>query len=430
MFRTFSIGRMPIFWGTLLFLGFYALVDQGLLSGDFIQRYFAAHPVEYITTALFFLGMAALGIKATWLASQKTALGKITLGPIPAAGQEADDATRLLEGLARLPRRCQTSYLARRLHEALDSVHRRGSADTLVDHLRHLAEVDVERVYASYALVRIVIWAVPILGFLGTVIGITLAIAKLAPESLEQSLPEVTNGLGVAFDTTALALGLSIILMFTKFYVERKDFGLLDAVDRRATEELVGRFQQAGTESDPNVASVRRMAEHVIASTEVLVDRQAELWHSTVDSAQQQWNQWSSSAGRQIEKALAGALTEGLRDHADAMARAEASLAEENRRHLNQLAGCLEHSVKAVVQLQSELVRQGDMLRQIIGATAQLKQLESALNENLSALAGSKNFEDTVMSLAAAIQLLSTRLGHPERPHVRLPANDSTSSAA
>ena len=43
-------------------------------------------------------------------------------------------------------------------------------------------------------------------------------------------------------------------------------------------------------------------------------------------------------------------------------------------------------------------------------ATGEVIGLEAALNDNLKALAGSKNFEDTVMSLSAAIHLLSTRL--------------------
>ena len=50
-------------------------------------------------------------------------------------------------------------------------------------------------------------------------------------------------------------------------------------------------------------------------------------------------------------------------------------------------------------------------MRQAIDATGRVTQLQDALNSNLNALAGSKNFEDTVMSLAAAIHLLNSRLG-------------------
>jgi hypothetical protein len=63
------------------------------------------------------------------------------------------------------------------------------------------------------------------------------------------------------------------------------------------------------------------------------------------------------------------------------------------------------------------MVKQGELMTQAIRAAGDVVQLERALNENLSALAGSKNFEDTVMSLAAAIHLLTTRLGPNVESH-------------
>ena len=104
---------------------------------------------------------------------------------------------------------------------------------------------------ANYALVRIIIWAIPILGLLGTVIGITIAIANLKPETLEQSMSDVTSGLGVAFDHTGEALTLTMILMFIKYGVERSESRLLAIVDERAEEELIGRFQFTGTDERP-----------------------------------------------------------------------------------------------------------------------------------------------------------------------------------
>jgi hypothetical protein len=49
-------------------------------------------------------------------------------------------------------------------------------------------------------------------------------------------------------------------------------------------------------------------------------------------------------------------------------------------------------------------------MTQAVQATGDVIKLEKALNDNLQLLAGAKNFEDTVMSLAAAIHLLNTRL--------------------
>ena len=84
---------------------------------------------------------------------------------------------------------------------------RTGSADWLEDHLKYLSDVDAASAARSYGLVRFIVWAIPIMGFLGTVIGITVAIANLSPTQLE-NISGVVAGLGTAFDTTATALGL------------------------------------------------------------------------------------------------------------------------------------------------------------------------------------------------------------------------------
>ena len=59
-------------------------------------------------------------------------------------------------------------------------------------------------------------------------------------------------------------------------------------------------------------------------------------------------------------------------------------------------------------------------------------KLEEALNRNLAALSGAKNFEQTVMSLAAAIHLLNARLADVPSgaPTVQLDENSGTTQAA
>ena len=78
----------------------------------------------------------------------------------------------------------------------------------------------------------------------------------------------------------------------------------------------------------------------------------------------------------------------------------------------------LASQVAATHEQLAEIRRHSDVLAQAIEATGEVMQLERALNDNLSALAGSRNFEDTVMSLSAAIHLLTTRLGKTnDGPH-------------
>lgn len=91
----------------------------------------------------------------------------------------------------------------------------------------------------SYALPRIIVWAIPILGFLGTVIGIGAAVGQFDSflnnaediDVLRDGLAQVTGGLGTAFDTTFLALSISLVVMLPLAAVERLEQRLLTRID-------------------------------------------------------------------------------------------------------------------------------------------------------------------------------------------------------
>ena len=100
-------------------------------------------------------------------------------------------------------------------------------------------------------MVRIAIWATPMLGFLGTVIGITQALGDLDPKAAGDELSRAAMeacwpGLYVDFDTTALALTLSMIMMFLQFLMDRVETQLLSRSTSAVNELLVGRFPEIG----------------------------------------------------------------------------------------------------------------------------------------------------------------------------------------
>jgi len=424
--------KSPILWGILASTGFYGLVRSGVLAGQLVQRYFASHPVEYVATTMFFIGLAALVLKVADVLAQYPGLSESPLGPVRRAEQASHHGDVMLQRLERLPGPRRHDYFVRRLRDALEHVRRRGSAEMLDEHLKYLADLDAARLHASFALVRVIIWAIPILGFLGTVIGITLAVAKLSPQALENSLPEVTAGLGVAFDTTALALGLSIVLMFAQSLTEWAERALLARVDERAAAELEGRFEQVPNGPDGQLLAVRRMAESMVRATEQLVRRQAELWQDSMDAAAERWNRLAEAAGEQLCKALADALTKSLQAHARQMTAAEQAAAEQNRRHWDRVQQTQVKNTQAMASLQAALASQADVLRRVIETTGEVARLEETLNRNLGSLAGSKHFEQTVMSLAAAIHLLNARLaeGPADTPPVTLQPDQRSTQAA
>ncbi len=95
----------------------------------------------------------------------------------------------------------------------------------------------------SYALSRFMVWAIPIIGFIGTVWGISNGIshfsdAMTATSSvtdvsamLKESLPLVTHSLATAFDTTLLALLLSVPLMMMMLWMEKQEEAYLIHLD-------------------------------------------------------------------------------------------------------------------------------------------------------------------------------------------------------
>ena len=371
----------------------------------------AAHWIEHIVTTLFFVGLAALIIKAIELHAQVEGVAKPLLEPVPAGGQPAADCERLLGQLAETGAAHTNSYLVRRLRDALEHVRRKGAADTLDAEIKYLSDMDAMRAQHGYAFVRIIIWAIPILGLLGTVIGITLAVANLSADHLDESLKIVVAGLGLAFDHTALALVLSMILMFGQFAIDRSETRLMAEVDARMNAELVGRFFAADSaQADPQMAPVRRMIEAVIQANERLVTRQAELWQATIEAAHEQWSQVSLASGQQLETALGTALDRSLKTHAAQVLAAEQASAEQNGRQWSGVQSSLVQTSEALAAQQTELRKQSEVLLKVVSATGQITELEDTLNRNLSTLSGAKHFEDAILSLSAAIHLLTTRV--------------------
>jgi biopolymer transport protein ExbB/TolQ len=411
-----AILRSPIVWGLAATAAFYALVINVLANipgivAEKILRYTTHHPVEYAEVACFLIGVSALIFKALDLSFQNRMFDRPLLPPAPRDGQAVGDCHALLERLYELPGLRQNEYLIRRLREALEYIGHRQSAEGLDDQLKRLADLDGDRAHSDYGLLRLIIWAIPILGFLGTVIGITMALTSLNPESLETSMVEVTKGLGVKFDTTALALSMSIVLMFIFFFVERTENRLLDRVSRRVEAELIGRFPSFQTGGDPQSAGIQRLGQALIQTIEQLVVRQSDLWQASLAMAEQRWAGMADTAGKHLQTTLSAALSESLKTHAQHVAAIEQAAAENNHRHWDQVHRALVQGTESIASVQTSLARQGDVLGRAIQAAGEVTRLEDALNRNLAALAGSKNFEETVVSLAAAIHLLTSRLG-------------------
>lgn len=81
------------------------------------------------------------------------------------------------------------------------------------DASRAVCESEAARLDSENAMLRYTAWAIPAIGFIGTVRGIGDALGT-AHRAMGGDITGVTEGLGIAFNSTFIALVLSIVIMF------------------------------------------------------------------------------------------------------------------------------------------------------------------------------------------------------------------------
>ena len=230
--------------GLPLAAGLLALIHLGALAGTPLHHYLS-HAVEQVEMVMFCLAISALAAKVWQNVGERRAFRAAVLPPWDGQpGTRGRGAEAPGRGEPPVAASVQKSWLVNRVAGVLDFLAGRGSAAELDDHLRDLADGDAIALENSYALIRFITWAIPILGFLGTVLGITGAINGVTPEILEKSTQHVTDGLALAFNATALALSLTMITMFLTYLVDRLEQSVLASVDEYAARHLAHRFER------------------------------------------------------------------------------------------------------------------------------------------------------------------------------------------
>jgi biopolymer transport protein ExbB/TolQ len=181
---------------------------------------------------LMFWAIALVSYKGKNVVRERTLLHE-NLIPI-------DEGTKILYSDARsfdrhirsLPEEVVHSFLPRCL---LSALHRFESSRSISDAsatVDSLCNTESERLDSELSMIRYIVWAIPSIGFIGTVRGIGRALA-LAYQAIEGNITGVTQSLGIAFNSTFVALLLSLVLMLLvhqlqllqeRLVIETKDY--------------------------------------------------------------------------------------------------------------------------------------------------------------------------------------------------------------
>ncbi len=135
---------------------------------------------------------------------------------------------------------------------------------------------------SSYTFPRVLVWAIPLLGFIGTVIGISQAVNGFSRfleqageiEQIKEGIGTVTSGLAVAFDTTLLALLLSVLVMIPLVLVERMESRLLLRVDIYINDLVLPRLKEKSEDLDYEGInqSIRQAFQDYLPNPESLIE--------------------------------------------------------------------------------------------------------------------------------------------------------------
>ena len=165
-----------------------------------------------------------------------------------------EDARPLQRRVEQLSNRGGPYLLAHLLRLALDRFSISRSPNDAGEMVRTQADLELGRMANSMSTIHYLAWAIPALGFVGTVRHIGLALG-VTPDIGEDALPGFLGGttryLAVAFDTTLVALLLSLVLMFLLHSVQRDQEAVVLDCQQYCLEHLVSRLYDAPPEALP-----------------------------------------------------------------------------------------------------------------------------------------------------------------------------------
>ncbi len=471
--RSFASAVLSRFSGLVLCAAFYSFVV--LVPIPMVQRYFMGHPIAVATMVLFCLAVAQLASRhwaisvqrrqLTWtgdgeflpdtlhgLASleplsnpaSQDSTGLIPLGKATSFHRDSPVIDRInswLDHLRRLPETLRCSAAVMRLSSVLDRQQRRGNASQLAEDMRDIGDRDSDADHDSLQFVRIIVWAIPMLGFLGTVVGITETLGGLDFSDGSAAVDRLKSGLYVAFDTTALGLVLSVVAIFLQFPVEKSSRIFLEEVDARVGRLLPLVLSEPDPiDRDDPLRALQQMTLEITSGMQTSIQMQAEIWRHSIDAAHHHWQSTAAEASEQLrhalQESLGTSLTQTLRDHAEGLRRVQREGAESIDNRWQQWQTALSDNARILLAHQKTLLSQGELLADSNARAKELERLQRSLDQNIHSLdssletsnrslqtiAGTASMAEAMMTLAKAVDILAKRMESP-----RVESQDSRS---
>ena len=194
-----------------------AQAERAALGGDFVQeRSLYVVLKDFEQEACFVLmiwAVAIMGFKARTALREGRLLNSDIVRVSEGMSILPEDTREYTRAIQALPLETQGYLLPRALTSALQRFASTRNVQDVSEAIKSVCESESDRLDSELSMVRYIAWAIPSIGFIGTVRGIGDALGQ-AYKAVEGDIAGVTASLGVAFNSTFTALVISIVLMF------------------------------------------------------------------------------------------------------------------------------------------------------------------------------------------------------------------------
>jgi biopolymer transport protein ExbB/TolQ len=168
---------------------------------------------------LMLWAIAIVGLKTHTALSERRLLNQSLMGIEEGTRVLPEDVRDYARPLQALPDAERELLLPRVLLAALQRFGTTRNVQDVSSTVKEVCEAEADRLDAELSMVRYIVWAIPSIGFIGTVRGIGQALGQ-AHRAVEGDIVGITDSLGVAFNSTFIALVISVLLMFLMYQLQ------------------------------------------------------------------------------------------------------------------------------------------------------------------------------------------------------------------
>lgn len=235
----------------LFYTGIILVRQQWPAAQWFTAMFLERGPCPYPTMFLFFWALAMLLFKWSKLRLQRRALALPIMPQEPEFVLTPATARSVRERMCMMVDNPHHFVLCNRIDLALANLHNIGHAADVAAILKVQAENDDAQVAASYGIVQGFMWSIPVLGFIGTVLGLSQAIGAFTGTlqaggdltAIKASLKGVTGGLATSFETTLVALVCTLILQLVVSFLQSMESAFLDDCNDVCHKQVAGKLR-------------------------------------------------------------------------------------------------------------------------------------------------------------------------------------------